>query len=604
MPAFALDLDPSGIRLLRQDGDTWTPIDRVGIDDPALSMRLKEMRDAGVHMAKGGAPFATLVVIPGDQILYTRLEMPRRDAETTDEEVARALDGLTPCPIDETVFDWQRDGDQVQVAALDVNTISEAESFAVAHGFNPLRFTAWPERGEFPGSPDFGPAKAALAAEETPPPVVAAAKAPPPSRRRTPYLPEIRKNYGPILGAVAALSVMAAMVWTAWTLIAPNVPELPEVAATPQPQPEEEIEEPRPEPRRTAPTLTEHLPLPPFPGPLTAPEIRSEMTVRQMARLPAITAPDPDTEVGILSSADIWQRPPPPLIEPPASRIASLYLAAVDPEVVLGDAFALVEPIEEIAPPGAAPLPPEPGQVFALDERGLVIATPEGALTPDGILVILGRPARVPPTRPTTAIVAPDAEMALALAGKTPRPRPADLIERNERAQLGGRTRLELAKLKPRARPTSAQQSALAAAETSPSPLAVAVSRAPSRRPDDFAAIVAAAQQALAERPETETAVVAASAAVVAPVQPTIPSSASIARQATIEDAINLRRLNLIGVYGSASDRRALIRLPSGRYVKVQVGDRIDGGQVAAIGEDEIRYVKGGKTQTLKMPSS
>ncbi|MEM9031759.1 MAG: hypothetical protein AAGB18_03860, partial [Pseudomonadota bacterium] len=197
------------------------------------------------------------------------------------------------------------------------------------------------------------------------------------------------------------------------------------------------------------------------------------------------------------------------------------------------------------------------------------------------------------------------ANVALALAGKLPRARPSDLIERMERATLGGRTLSELAELRPLRRPASAQQSALnTSASAPPSTLAVAVSRAPIRRPEDFAAIVAAAQQALAERPETDIAVVAASAAAVAPVQPTIPSSASIARQATIENAINLRRLNLIGVYGSDADRRALIRLPSGRYVKVKVGDRVDGGQVAAIGENEIRYVKGGKSRTLSMPSS
>lgn len=65
---------------------------------------------------------------------------------------------------------------------------------------------------------------------------------------------------------------------------------------------------------------------------------------------------------------------------------------------------------------------------------------------------------------------------------------------------------------------------------------------------------------------------------------------------------LNLARLNLIGVYGGNSDRRALIRLPSGRFVKVEVGDRLDGGRVASISDDELRYVKGGRNITLKMP--
>ncbi len=45
------------------------------------------------------------------------------------------------------------------------------------------------------------------------------------------------------------------------------------------------------------------------------------------------------------------------------------------------------------------------------------------------------------------------------------------------------------------------------------------------------------------------------------------------------------------------------MRLSSGKYVKVQVGDRIDGGQVAAIGEDDLRYIKNGKNIVLEIPT-
>ena len=85
--------------------------------------------------------------------------------------------------------------------------------------------------------------------------------------------------------------------------------------------------------------------------------------------------------------------------------------------------------------------------------------------------------------------------------------------------------------------------------------------------------------------------------------QPSVPSSASVTRAATQENAINLRRINLIGVSGSPSDRRALVRLPSGRFVTVERGDRLDGGQVAAIGENALQYIKRGRTITLEMPA-
>jgi hypothetical protein len=37
--------------------------------------------------------------------------------------------------------------------------------------------------------------------------------------------------------------------------------------------------------------------------------------------------------------------------------------------------------------------------------------------------------------------------------------------------------------------------------------------------------------------------------------------------------------------------------------VTVEVGDRLDGGQVAAIGESSLQYVKRGRTITLEVPA-
>ncbi len=83
---------------------------------------------------------------------------------------------------------------------------------------------------------------------------------------------------------------------------------------------------------------------------------------------------------------------------------------------------------------------------------------------------------------------------------------------------------------------------------------------------------------------------------------PKLPSSASVSREATVKNALNLREVNLIGVYGKPSDRRALVRLGNGRYRKVEVGDRLDGGRVSAIGDAELRYNKSGRAIVLKMP--
>lgn len=324
---------------------------------------------------------------------------------------------------------------------------------------------------------------------------------------------------------------------------------------------------------------------------------------------PVVTKPvSPEVAAAMHAETGIWPLAPIAPIDPDGDRLDDLYIASIDPVVVGHDAIAL--PAQEAALtdnqviPGRAPAPA--GTSFDRDESGFVRATPEGAMTPDGILVYAGKPALVPAPRPggaETALPALAEQPPDRLAGFRPRARPGDLVEQNERSRLGGRTRSQLATLRPSPRPDSAQEQVV---EAPPTKLAVLTSRTPQSRPNGFAAIVekalAEAQASAPPEPAEDTTVVA-TAAVAAPQMPSVPTRASVAQEATIKNVINLREINLIGVYGSSSNRRALIRLSSGKYVKVQVGDRIDGGQVAAISSSELLYVKGGRKVTLSMPN-
>ena len=67
---------------------------------------------------------------------------------------------------------------------------------------------------------------------------------------------------------------------------------------------------------------------------------------------------------------------------------------------------------------------------------------------------------------------------------------------------------------------------------------------------------------------------------------------------------MNLHDVSLVGVYGRPNQRRALVRLGNGRFVKVQVGSSLDSGRVTAIGDSVLNYVKRGKTIALQLPSS
>ncbi|CTQ48731.1 hypothetical protein [Jannaschia donghaensis] len=78
----------------------------------------------------------------------------------------------------------------------------------------------------------------------------------------------------------------------------------------------------------------------------------------------------------------------------------------------------------------------------------------------------------------------------------------------------------------------------------------------------------------------------------------------SVARAATQQNAIRLRDINVIGIYGRPNARRALVRLANGRYVKVEVGDRLDRGRVTAIGDTQVVYQRGGRNVALTLPNS
>lgn len=679
MAAFALDLAPDGIRFLARDGDVWTTLETARLEDPDLAARMADMRAEAV--ARAGADFETALIIPETVILYTKITAPEGETPT-DAHVAAALDGLTPCPVDEMVFDWRQDGDRLWVAALDMNTLAEAEEFAVAHGLNPCGFTARPSADQFPGAPDFGPTQGIQAdaaparvkkapAPAKPRPTAEPATVAPlepaaePSTAQTGVLAAFATHRKVIVTGAGVLGSAAILLWSAAALMSPGgvgpdavpaielgateIPQPSALAALEQRTPEDAVAgqvvlAPAPETqnRRADHTIrvpelggtpaqsTEERALAealPAAGALRGapPPLASAPALGPVAPAPrreaSLFAPDatafgPDAELPppiefvAIDAATVWQTPPPPGASPAGAVTDDIYTASIDPQVGIGDAFALPEAAPDpilLSRPG---LLPGPGQIFDLDDRGFVRATPEGAVSPQGVIVTEGAPDLSPPTRPVNAVPDTSDAIAEALAAPRPRVRPGDLIENAERARLGGRTTEELSGLRPEERPASAQAAALAAvATTAPSAQAIAQSRVPTSRPQGFDARVAEirnraaqAQQAAASAQAAAAATAAAVAA--APSEPSIPTTASVARQATIDGALNLRRLNLIGVYGSETDRRALIRLSSGRYVKVRVGDSVDGGQVASIGDSELRLIKGGRNVTLTVPQS
>lgn len=428
-----------------------------------------------------------------------------------------------------------------------------------------------------------------------------------------------------------------------------QVDSAPQISDTPQlsePAPQESDPDPTVAsltPEEAAPQVTGLAPQ----APELLPDIDADLDLGPAPV--AVPRVDPETLLPSIAEAEefyartgIWQRPPVIDLPTPETVLEGVVLAGIDPQVASVDAFAL--PVPSFNPGADLPRrqssPVDPATEFVFDENGLVVPTPEGTLNPDGVLIIAGAPVLTPPQRPGDApapIAAPTGETAAAdptagaidtalLGTRRPAGRPTDLQEQRERAQLGGITLSELGQIRPEGRPASIQEVAEAEAEaahdladaeaetaavTSTSEWAVAVSFVPRARPGNIDEIVETARAAGPTGGSAAVASTAGAANAVAPVAasvsdtvvPDIPSSASVTRAATRENAINLHRINLIGVTGSDSDRRALVRLPSGRFVTVGSGDTLDGGRVAAVGDRSLQYVKSGRTITLEIPA-
>ncbi|MGI1663475.1 hypothetical protein ACRDNQ_14645 [Palleronia sp. KMU-117] len=308
----------------------------------------------------------------------------------------------------------------------------------------------------------------------------------------------------------------------------------------------------------------------------------------------------------------VWMTPPAAPQAPGLLSDLDVEFAAIDPVSTATDAFAM--PL-----PGAVDRLPSLAGRPGADAPTTPPAIPPGAVALDLVEGTVGDGDALVPT-----------ELAAALsAADRPRARPDGLVEEAERARFNGLTRADLAELRPADRPPSPQ----ADPSVNPEATALAVQRSPlpRARPEDFESIIAAARPVLSpEQPEAAAAASTAALApaapapgaapaaapdvtaeeaedsepeVVASAQPSLPTRAEVAREATLENAMRLNQVNLIGVYGTPSDRRALVRLPSGRFVRVKVGDRVDGGRVAAIGDTSLRYVKSGREHTLVLPS-
>lgn len=394
----------------------------------------------------------------------------------------------------------------------------------------------------------------------------------------------------------------------------------------------------------------------PDPAEPVAPPVEAPETWGEQAGGNAQSAPQPDLSA-VSSSTDPGRPATSETTLPPVESLVTDAVPAPLPLPAPFEQLARLNPDGEIEPtPQGVAMPG--GFTLYSGQPDLVPAPRPEAVTAAAIAAARPAPAEAEGT--PAAQDAPATEAAPytdpALSGFRPAARPAAIVPaapapeeaapdtgapaEDDGAALAPASaeELRLAALKPRARPQAvaiantrlAEQRAAeeAAAEASraamesATTLAVAVSRRPPSKPRDFSnAVAAAVAAAVAETtirvsapaPEPAPAPAPKQAAAAAPepeeidepepvaAAPKVPTSASVAKQATQKNVLNLGKMNLIGLYGSSNKRRALVRMPNGRFVKVSVGDRLDGGRVTGIGDSELTYQKGGRNIVLKL---
>jgi len=257
---------------------------------------------------------------------------------------------------------------------------------------------------------------------------------------------------------------------------------------------------------------------------------------------------------------------------------------------------AAAEP--EVAPSEVAN--PETADQAAIDDANIVDSRP-------GFEVLLR--AGTPQDEPATPVEA-DAEAEvqdLATNATTPLPEVpvvtdeasaeiASAAETTTEVAAIDLTDAEAARLRPARRPAEFAELAVAAEDIISGAAPRTANRA-ARRSADFAAriaplITARAAEATASGPAIPPE----------PQAVALPTRASVARAATIENAINLREVALIGIYGTADNRRALVRLASGRYIRLTLGETFSGGwRIVAMDDSSIRVQKGNRTEILRI---
>jgi hypothetical protein len=309
----------------------------------------------------------------------------------------------------------------------------------------------------------------------------------------------------------------------------------------------------------------------------------------ELEEVPGVAASEP------VRVATLGPVPRPRSEAPPVAAAAAAASPAASSPVAAAGLRPLRRPGGEAVPaPAPAPTGSQALAPAAASAAGRPVARPRAPdPLPAAIAAAIAETEAAPPVV-LASLPAGDAggiAAAAALAGVRPAPRSLAPVPTVPRA----------VSLTPR-EPVRAVAAPAPAAQPAPARVAVAVP-APVRSllPRAPAAPAATAVRALPPpAPPVRDVVRGAPAAAPAVQQPrrvTAAAPAAPAPTATVRGPVTL-----IGVFGSASARHALLRMPNGDVARVRQGQTVSGVQVAAVAEDSVRVRMNGRDSVLRLP--
>lgn len=638
---LALDLTDEAVTLYeRAASGGWKKFASAELEDPEFSIVIGLLRNEAESRVGGSRPVR--LWLPPEQVLHRRVKIEAEDEASRMDAAFRYVETETafkPEDVAIAVAPRSRHG-ETSILITFAQTWREARDYARRWGFQPGAVSTRNRAG------DFGAAGPEFRLRHQP--------------MAIPVLPRKRRHYAALAGGIAA----AAAAVLIWVLLPPGPPPetvtppapdsgvtasapamAPGTAAPPAAEQAGRATPPADSAPAAVPVQVPAGPLPePHPSMITRMRVvPSEAEfARARDKAPGQTAPASPAGLAPVRVAPWGSQPearppaapspaaaephqpdpaeggaPVPVTAPPQqpARLAVQPPSEIAPDIRRPEAPARhalpssLGPAPETPPVPAAKAPPEPGPAEGEDADAappvpLPIPRPgaaEGTELAGGLVLPPPRPApEAGPDEPAPA----EPEAVASLTEPPPEASAEDAVTTAETGATPPDEATAAAEATGTLPPTDATPESTAPAATAPPPIEMAM-----------AAPMPAPPEAADENAPTVLAVMTSPRPPTRPAQPAIPTrlpkvnllpnigtaTPGSVRSAATEQGLPLDKTALIGILNLDGNRKALLRLPDGRYKSVVIGDVLDGWRVSAIGNDAMRVSKDGTDRTLPL---